>query len=82
MPTVRDETEQFNKGLYLRTCIDNVHDTTPTAAQIIAATAEGATFEPSPYKIGLINDASGETNLYFVISDGTTTGWLKLTKGV
>lgn len=82
MTTVRDETEVFTKAIQLKTNTDNVHDTTPTAAQINAALLDSSGAEASPFKLALINDASGEVNVYIVAGDGTNTFWLKMTKGL
>jgi hypothetical protein len=82
MPTEHNDLAIFKAGIALKTNTDNVHDTTPTAAQINAALLETSTGEATPFKFGVINDASGEVNVYLVAGDGTNTFWLKMTKGL
>lgn len=58
----------------------NVHDTTPTAAQLITefgtAASRGAGF------IGTVDDAAGSTNFYLVATDGVAYFWTKMTKAL
>lgn len=71
------DVQDFSAGLKTKVGTGNVHDTTPTAAQLItefgAATAGF---------VGVVNDAGGGVNFYIVASDGTDYFYLKMTKAV
>lgn len=64
-------------GIQTKMSIDNVHDTTPTEAELITAfgtaAAAGAGF------IGVVKDADGDTNAYLVFSTGAKWCFLKFT---
>lgn len=55
--------------------VDNVHDTVPTLAQITTALGP-----PKRGKIGTIDDADGETNIYLCIATDNSWAFLKFTK--
>lgn len=74
MAIVRDIL-QFARGCRLKITTGNVHDTTPTEAQIIAE--HGAAAAVGAGYIGLIDDAGGNTNEYLVWSNGTKWMFLK-----
>lgn len=57
--------------------VDNVHDTTPTQAQMVTALGAAARG-----KIGTIDDADGDTNGYICFSSDASWYWLKGTKGL
>mgnify|MGYP000989450385 CR=1 FL=1 len=67
-------------GIVTQVDVSNVHDTTPTLAQIQAAFPnKKAGF------VGVINDANGGTNLYVCTcynDDNTIWGWTKQTKAL
>lgn len=67
-------------GVNLKITTGNVHDTTPTKAQI--TTEFGAPATVGAGFVGVINDAAGSTNFYFVASDGTEWFWTKMTKAL
>jgi hypothetical protein len=56
--------------------VDNVHDTTPTQAQMVTALGAAAAG-----KVGTIDDASGDTVGYFCFSSDTSWYFLTGTKG-
>lgn len=67
-----------SNGIVTQVDTSNVHDTTPTLAQIQAAF-------PNKYPgfIGVINDNASDTNLYVVVqydAAGAVWGWTKQTK--
>ena len=63
------------QGVQTKVDVSNVHDTVPTAAQVIAAfgtaAAAGAGF------VGIINDAGAGVNNYIVWSNGAQWSFLK-----
>ena len=67
-------------GTILKVATNNVHDTTPTAAELTTSfgspSATGAGF------VGIVNDNAGGTNAYLVFSDGTSFFYLKYTKAL
>ena len=69
---------KFDQGVNTKCTVGNVHDTTPTLAQITtefgAPTAVGAGF------LGTIDDAAGGVNFYLIGSDGTNYFFTKMTK--
>lgn len=71
------DVTSFENGVRTKCDVSNVHDTTPTAAQIAAAMGT-----PEAGKIITINDAAGGVNFYLCASDGTNYFWLKMTKGL
>jgi len=68
----------FTLGFNTIQSVDNVHDTTPTDAEI--DTAFGTPATQGRGFIGTIDDASGETNFYIVVSSDNSWFWTKLTK--
>lgn len=56
----------------------NVNDTTPTAAELIAAFGAAATTGSG--FIGVVKDNDADTNCFLVISNGTSYFYLKFTK--
>lgn len=78
--TTNRQLFDFKAGIRTKVATDDVHDTTPTNAQLItafgAAATQGAGF------IGVVNDAAGGTNFYLVATDGVTYFWTKMTKAL
>jgi hypothetical protein len=78
--------EQPNKvdatagGVRTRMAVNNVNDTTPTAAELTtsfgAPTATGTGF------VGIVKDADADTNCFVVVSNGTSYYYLKFTKAL
>lgn len=70
----------FSDGINTAVAVNNVHDTAPTAAELVtsfgSAASRGAGF------VGVVNDAAGGTNFYVVSSDGTDYFYTKMTKAV
>lgn len=66
-----------SSGINTKQTVGNVHDTTPTEAQLIsefgAIATVGAGF------IGVVKDADADTNLYLVVCTGAKYGFVKLT---
>lgn len=60
--------------------INNVNDTTPTAAEL--TTSFGAPATVGSGFIGVVKDADTDTNGYLVFSNGTSFYYLKFTKAV
>lgn len=65
----------FTCNVQLPQAVDNVHDTTPTAASIVTALGAAARG-----KIGTIDDADGDTNTYLCIATDASWYYLKFTK--
>lgn len=80
MPTINKDVHSFLAGLKTKVAVNNVNDTTPTAAELTTSfgspSAVGAGF------VGLVNDAAGDTNNYLVFSNGTSYYYLKFTKAL
>lgn len=64
-------------GIATQYGVTNVHDTTPTQAEVI--TQFGAIAGKPNGWLGTINDADGNTNLYLICKMGTKYGFLKFT---
>lgn len=79
-------TKHLSKGdfstasIKVKTAVNNVHDTAPTAAEL--TTSFGAVGTVGAGFVGVVNDAAGGTNFYIVASDGTSFFYLKMTKAV
>jgi hypothetical protein len=58
--------------------INNVNDTTPTAAEL--TTSFGAPATVGTGFVGVVKDANTDTNCFAVISNGTSFFFLKFTK--
>ena len=80
MPGKSYDNVHFANGLRTSVAVDNVHDTTPTAASLV--TALGTAAVAGAGSIKLVNDAAGGINVYACISDGTDWFFLKFTKSV
>ena len=70
----------FVQWLNTVVAVNNVHDTVPTAAELV--TSFGAVAGNEAGFIGVVNDAGAGTNCYLVISDGTSYFYLKFTKAL
>ena len=68
----------FTLGFTTIESVDDVHDTTPTDAQLDSAFGTPATLGRG--FIGLIDDASGETNFYIAATSDNSWFFLKMTK--
>lgn len=68
----------FSDGLKTKMAINNVNDTTPTAAEL--TTSFGAPATVGSGFIGIVKDADADTNGYLVFSNGTSYYFLKFTK--
>lgn len=75
---------RFQEGwinqLHMQQAVDNVHDTTPTDAQLDTAFGTPATLGRG--FIGTIDDASGETNFYLCVTTDNSWFWVKMTKAL
>lgn len=80
MPSVNRDVQTFTQGLQTKVAVNNVNDTTPTAAEL--TTSFGSPSAVGTGFIGLVNDAAGNTNNYLVFSNGTSFFYLKFTKAV
>ena len=80
MPTVNKDVQTFAAGLQTKVAVNNVHDTTPTAAEL--TTSFGSPSAVGTGFVGIVNDAAGNTNNYLVFSNGTSFFYLKFTKAV
>jgi hypothetical protein len=68
----------FSSGLRTKMAINNVNDTTPTAAEL--TTSFGSPSSVGSGFIGIVKDADTDTNGYLVFSNGTSYYFLKFTK--
>lgn len=67
-------------GIRTKQAINNVGDTTPTAAEL--TTSFGAPATVGAGFVGVVKDADADTNCYVVVSNGTSYFYLKFTKAV
>lgn len=72
--------EGWINQLHVQQSVNDVHDTTPTDAQLDTAFGTPATLGRG--FIGTIDDASGETNFYLCITTDNSWFWVKMTKAV
>lgn len=80
MPTINKDVHSFLAGLKTKVAVNNVNDTTPTAAELTTSfgspSAVGAGF------VGVVNDNDANINNYLVFSNGTSYYYLKFTKAL
>ena len=77
---IHSGTHTFQKGTVVKTTGGNVHDTTPTAAQLaIEATAALATYQAT---LSIVNDNAGGTNVYISVEINGEYFWVKMTKAL
>jgi hypothetical protein len=67
-------------GVRTRQAINNVNDTTPTAAEL--TTSFGAPATVGSGFVGIVKDNDADTNCYVVVSNGTSYFYLKFTKAL
>jgi hypothetical protein len=67
-------------GVRTKMAINNVNDTTPTAAEL--TTSFGAPATVGTGFVGIVKDADADTNCFVVVSNGTSFYYLKFTKAV
>lgn len=67
-------------GVRTRQAINNVNDTTPTAAEL--TTSFGTPASVGTGFVGVVKDADADTNCYVVVSNGVSYFYLKFTKAV
>lgn len=67
-------------GIRTKMAINNVNDTTPTAAEL--TTSFGAPGTVGSGFLGIVKDNDADTNCYVVVSNGTSYFYLKFTKAV
>lgn len=67
-------------GIRTRQAINNVNDTTPTAAEL--TTSFGAPATVGSGFVGVVKDADADTNCFVVVSNGVSYYYLKFTKAV
>lgn len=67
-------------GIRTRQAINNVNDTTPTAAEL--TTSFGTPASVGAGFVGVVKDADADTNCFVVVSNGTSYYYLKFTKAV
>jgi hypothetical protein len=67
-------------GLRTKQAINNVNDTTPTAAEL--TTSFGTPASVGSGFVGVVKDADADTNCFVVVSNGTSYFYLKFTKAV
>lgn len=76
----RSKLDATTEGIMTKVAVNNVNDTTPTAAELTtsfgAPSAAGAGF------VGVVNDNAGGVNSYIVWTDGTSFFYLKGTKAL
>ena len=65
-------------GIRTKMAINNVNDTTPTAAEL--TTSFGTPAAVGTGFVGVVKDADADTNCFAVISNGTSFFYLKFTK--
>lgn len=65
-------------GVRTKMAINNVNDTTPTAAEL--TTSFGTPASVGTGFVGVVKDADADTNCYVVVSNGTSYFYLKFTK--
>lgn len=67
-------------GVRTRMAVNNVNDTTPTAAEL--TTSFGAPATVGTGFVGIVKDADADTNCFVVVSNGTSYYYLKFTKAL
>ncbi len=67
-------------GVRTKQAINNVNDTTPTAAEL--TTSFGAPATVGSGFVGVVKDNDADTNCFVVVSNGTSYFYLKFTKAV
>lgn len=67
-------------GVRTRQAINNVNDTTPTAAEL--TTSFGAPATVGSGFVGIVKDNDADTNCFVVVSNGTSYFYLKFTKAL
>lgn len=67
-------------GIRTKQAINNVNDTTPTAAEL--TTSFGAPATVGSGFVGVVKDADADTNCFVVVSNGVSFYYLKFTKAV
>ena len=67
-------------GVRTKQAINNVNDTTPTAAEL--TTSFGAPATVGSGFVGVVKDADADTNCFVVVSNGTSFFYLKFTKAL
>lgn len=72
--------QNFLAGINTIVAVNNVNDTTPTAAEL--TTSFGAPATVGAGFVGVVNDAAGGVNFYVVASDGASFFYLKMTKAL
>lgn len=65
-------------GIRTKMAINNVNDTTPTAAEL--TTSFGTPAAVGTGFVGVVKDADADTNCFAVLSNGTSFFYLKFTK--
>ena len=65
-------------GIRTKMAINNVNDTTPTAAEL--TTSFGSPSAVGSGFVGIVKDNDADTNCYVVVSNGTSFYYLKFTK--
>ena len=65
-------------GVRTKMAINNVNDTTPTAAEL--TTSFGAPATVGTGFVGIVKDNDADTNCFVVVSNGTSFFYLKFTK--
>ena len=74
-PSIVDATAA---GVRTKQAINNVNDTTPTAAEL--TTSFGAPATVGSGFVGIVKDNDADTNCFVVVSNGTSFFYLKFTK--
>lgn len=67
-------------GVRTKMAINNVNDTTPTAAEL--TTSFGSPSAVGTGFVGIVKDADADTNCFVVVSNGTSFYYLKFTKAL
>ncbi len=67
-------------GIRTKQAINNVNDTTPTAAEL--TTSFGTPASVGTGFVGIVKDADADTNCFVVVSNGTSYFYLKFTKAL
>lgn len=65
-------------GVRTKMAINNVNDTTPTAAEL--TTSFGSPSATGSGFVGIVKDNDADTNCFVVVSNGTSFYYLKFTK--
>lgn len=67
-------------GIRTKQAINNVNDTTPTAAEL--TTSFGTPASVGSGFVGIVKDNDADTNCFVVVSNGTSFFYLKFTKAL